>query len=49
MKKGLINGKNDDFYEKDVYVINVKEVYNDLYQRIEQEIIKDRGIGTERR
>jgi len=48
MKKGLINGKNDDFYEKDVYVINVKEVYNDLYQRIEQEIIKDRGIGKER-
>lgn len=48
MKKGLINGKNDDIYEKDVYVINVKQVYNDLYQRIEQEIIKDGGIGKER-
>ena len=48
MKKGLINGKNDDIYEKDIYVINVKQVYNDLYQRIEQEIIKDGGIGNER-
>jgi hypothetical protein len=48
MKKGLINGKNDDIYEKDIYVINVKQVYNDLYQRIEQEIIKDGGIGKER-
>lgn len=48
MKKGLINGKNDDIYEKDVYVINVKQVYNELYQRIEQEIIKDGGIGKER-
>jgi hypothetical protein len=48
MKKGLINGKNDDIYEKDIYVINVKQVYNDLYQRIEQEIIKDGGIGKQR-
>jgi hypothetical protein len=48
MNKGLINGKNDDIYEKDIYVINVKQVYNDLYQRIEQEIIKDGGIGKER-
>ena len=48
IKKGLINGKKDDIYEKDVYIINVKQVYNDLYQRIEQEIIKDGGIGKER-
>lgn len=47
MKKGLITGKKDYIYEKDIYVINVKQVYNDLHQRIEQEIIKNGGKGKE--
>ena len=47
MKKGLITAKKNDIYEKDIYVINVKQVYNDLHQRIEQEIIKNAGKGKE--
>ena len=47
MKKGLITAKKDDIYEKDVYVINVKQVYNDLHQRIVQEISKNKGKGKE--
>lgn len=47
MKKGWITEKKDDIYQKDVYVINVKQVYNDLHQRIEQEIILNGGKGKE--
>ena len=39
----MIDSDYPGSYKKDIYVINVLQVYHDLFQRIEQEIIHSGG------